>query len=78
VSSVTARNKGVPEVSFVFSRRQKLGWEKADFMLNANPNRVEQDLRSAGVLLHRFLASKLDNQLQDKKFFRAREIFENR
>jgi hypothetical protein len=77
ISSVTVKNKGAPEILFVFSRMQKLGWEKMSFLFNARTISFKEVLHSAVLLLRRFLQSKLDNQLQDKKFFPARTYFEN-
>jgi hypothetical protein len=77
VSSVTIKGRSVPEIIFVFLRKQKLGWEKASFILYGDSNTYNENLRSAGVLLRRFLPYKLDNQLQDTKYSHLRKIFEN-
>jgi hypothetical protein len=50
------------EIWFKFSRKQKLEWEKAGFVIYE-----DETLRSAGDLLRRFLAAKLDVRLKSPK-----------
>ena len=75
---LSVRVKGVrqPSISFVFTRKQKLGWDKIDFSLLTDPGALEGNLQAAGKILRRFLPGKIDNQLKDTKYDHSREIFE--
>jgi hypothetical protein len=67
VLSVTIKEKRWSlEMEFVFSRRQKLGWEKVGFN-TYGVDFPDQALRVLGDLLRKFLPTKLNVQLSSSK-----------
>ncbi len=66
ITSVVVKGKRLPEIEFTFSRKQKLGWEKAEFIIYGGPN-FDQTVKSAGQILRRILPNKLIIQLQSPK-----------
>jgi hypothetical protein len=63
VASVLVKGKRLPEIWFTFSRTQKLKWEKVGFTIYGG-DLFDQNVKSAGELLHKFLPDKLDVQLR--------------
>jgi hypothetical protein len=73
IASVLVKGKRVPEIWFTFSRKQKLDWEKVGFVVYGG-NLFDETVRSAGELLRKSLAAKLDVQLESPKLI---ELFGN-
>ena len=67
VLNVTVKGKRSLEIEFVFSRMQKLGWNKVGFN-TWGVDFSDEAARSLGDLLRKFLSSKLNVELESSRW----------